>query len=353
MRLENQILDLYDDVNLEENLVKMASAMPPELRKCELPSIEDRDTKPETAFALQYVTKTAAKLAKFPIDTAVETFFSNQYFAKNGHKLPPDAQKVAAAGILKACKRFNLPPTQPVEKLGSVEVKSNTYIEPLYSQQLQKVAAEIPKSAAFAESPHFYALVKKGQDPRYGMPTPELVKEAAAYFDKYAREFDPEDRRQFAVNVSGRARELGVELKSAAIEKYAGQAFSKDLEGHLAMRRALASEPQHRLAYEKLAAAVKTETPERIADTLYELDKRAGLTRYYDNKIADAFYATFGTEKRADSITELVSNKRSELESHFGKGFVDSLEKEGMAAYEALPTDAKEIIQAIANGSVE
>jgi len=206
---------------------------------------------------------------------------------------------------------------------------------------------------AFCDSPHMYALVKEGQDPRYGMPTPEYVEEAIRYFEKHAKKFVPEDRHIFAHNVLHRAAEMGVAVNSPILEKYAGTTYNRALDAHLSLRKSLTNSPTYKLAYEKIAAQRNELNPKEFAENLMVLDKHAGVDKYYDTKVADAYAATFGVQKKAvDNIVELVKDKRPVLESYFGKAMVDGLEKEGTAAYEALPDDAKEIIQSISTGAI-
>lgn len=368
--LENLIIDIFDDVNLRTTLEKVASNLPPRLRSAQLPTIEDRDKLEDDRFALSMITKHASKVNKFPVDSPINTALSNEYFNINHHKLPSEAQKTAATYIKMACDKFGIAPSLSV-KTASLEYPTvtNIYIE---KQNDTPGGAVVSKQAEIEDSEFYYALTKEADggvvSRKYAMPSPEHITKATEYFDKYASHFSPEDRHQFAHNVVNRAIELGVSVESKEIEKYAGTEYGSSLNGHLSIRKKLLDgQPLYLDALEKLASYQETTGPSTFAKVLHELDKKAGLDKYYDKYLADPYAATFkGQEKTAgyvyeadgiyltgEEIEKAANDKYSTLKNYFGPTLADGLKKEGASAFDALPQDAKDIVARIANGEIQ
>ena len=370
-RLDSAIIDIFDDVNLGSTLQKVASQLPQDVRSGELPSLEERNEYDDMQFALSIITKTASKVNKFPVNTRINTAMSNQYFDLNHHKLPSEAQKIAATYIKVACERFNLDPSDPVKVAAEkFPVMTNIFIEKISSKPGGKL---IVKEAQKIDSEYAYALTKQAGDGttnrKYAMPNKEYMDKAVEYFDKFASQFSPEDRHQFASNVVKRSLELNVEVKSESINKYAGLSYNSNVGNYLTVRRKLLEDhPQYTDALDKLASYQETTDPVTFAKVLHELDKKAGIDKYYDSYLADPYLSTFGKEttKTAsyvynqdgilltnEDILKVASDKYATLKNYFGHTLADGLKKEGSAAFVALPTDAKDIIARIANGEIQ
>ena len=133
MKLENQILDIYDDVCLEGSIQKIAQVMPGGRRDAEFPTLEERDEKPDSAFALSVLTKSASKLNKYLVDSPVSTYLSNEYFARNYSKLPWEAQKIAATTVGDAMTPdpVSVAPDTGIETLAALMVDSNFHTLPV------------------------------------------------------------------------------------------------------------------------------------------------------------------------------------------------------------------------------
>ena len=99
------------------------------------------------------------------------------------------------------------------------------------------------------------------------------------------------------------------------MHKLAGYTISStaQLKDWLGARQEAAKNPAHKTAFSKLAAALEREPAEirnrsvliKLAETIDELDKRAGLTKFYDRKLPDPLQTVFNTEKVADATVEL------------------------------------------------
>jgi hypothetical protein len=290
-RLENQVLDFYDDANAKHLVAEVASRIPGHIKTAAAPSADT--PRQDSDFALCLMTKQANKLRRYPIDTAADTFFSNEYLQRNYHKLPAGAVKVAAANIGRACQRYGVQPSAIVKEASRDTVPNgNVYFEPTHEANgfvydeilLKQAASEIPSNnRAFDESPYMYALVKKASNgnvfmSKYAMPTAGTVQRAIDYFDKYASEFSPADRHQFAHNVTMRARELGVPCTSPTIAKYAGvSGYNPALDAQLSLRKSCCIDADRVAAYDRLYEKRASVSPEMFAQALEELDKRAAL----------------------------------------------------------------------------
>lgn len=371
--LENLAIDIFDDNNVISTMKKIATEIPEELRGIDLPTNYDRNKLDDTQFALSIITKTASRLNKFPINDKLNTSLSNEYFDLNHSKLPAEAQKVAATYIKMACDRFGIEPKETTKTAASrFPVMANIYIEKLTDKAAGQIIMK-KEANEHKRSEHYYALTKTAGDGQvnrsYAMPTPNEVEKAAVYFEKFAKQFAPEDRHTFASNVVKRAVELGIDVDNTMIQKYAGLSFNADVDAYLSTRKSLVEDrPEFVEALTKLASHQGQTDPTTFARVLHEFDKRAGLTRYYDKYLADPYASTFGvpTTKTASALYEIdglqvkegdiekvANNKYDVLKSYFGSTLADGLKKEGSPAFLALPDDSKEVIARIINGEIQ
>jgi len=370
MSLVHQIIDFVDDIS--KGILKEAAAQVPDhLKSGEILTAEQRERMEPEQFALVMRTKEAQVLKKFPVNDEVNTWLSCQYFSKTAAQLPYVAQKVAATNLRRACAIYNLETPEVVEKMASNEVKSNRYDE-IKSWTEDRLHA---KTAQVAEvkpdgSEHFYALGN-----RYAMPNPDYVKKAAAYFIDHTREFgDAEDRATFAYHVRERAKELQVALEKRAEESlasYSGDAYGDMISTQLKIREDLLwAKPEMSAALAKLAAHRTDTDATTFAKALFMFDKKAGLTRYYDGHLADAFKATFGNVFRKEAsgylwedegsglsinekeLEKVADQKYDKIKGYFGSSVADSLKKHAVSIFESLPKDAKETIVKIAKGEL-
>ena len=358
MNLENAILDIFDDVGLKETLVKVASQLPEELKNEELPDINARNVLKDNQFALSIFTKSASKLNRFPIDSRLNTALSNIYFDLNHQKLPEGAIKIAATHIKKACSKYNLNPAYSVYKASLNDVDTNVYFE-------DPLGTDSSRGVRYAEkvaSAHF-ALPGK-----YPLDTAENVAKASNYFDKYAYNMTLDERHLYAKNTYSRASALNVKV-SKEISKYAAANYGDNsiLEQSLSMRRSLLEENSPiRKEFTKVSSYKIKAQPEELAKVLYQLDKEAGLTKYYDGYLKDPYESVCGISKIANFIynkdhiymtekdlVDLTKNKEKVLKNYFGDTLLKGLKSDGVEAFLALPDDSKDIIARIWNGEIQ
>lgn len=363
MALINQVIDFADDAG--KALLKDIAASTPDFVKTAVAMTpETRQSLDPAQFALVMRTKEAHELKKFPINDKANTWMSCAYFQKTAEQLPYVAQKVAATNLRRACTIYGIEVPELISKTASDAVTTNRYDEVLSRHEDQQKVS-ITKTASDG-SEHFYALGE-----RYPMPSPEFVKKAAAYFQHYHREFaTAEDRHEFASNVLARAKELGVEFEDTGLRKYASSAYGDSVKQHLRIRAEYAAKnPEYAEAYVKLASKIDDVDAETFAKTLNLLDKKAGMDRYYDSKISDAFSATFGNsfEKQAGyrwedessglsidgkELKKMAEQKHDRVKALFGPSLADEMKKHAVEIFESLPKDAKETIVRLAKGEL-
>jgi len=364
MSLANQIVDFVDDV--DKSLLKLIGKDAPTLMKtAQVLTIEEREKLEPDLFALVMHTEDSQVLKKFPITDAANTWLSAQYFEKTAEQLPYVAQKIAASNLHRACAFYKVASPDCVKEWASPEIKNNLYLE-VRDMKKYAQAAPIRKQAQVESdgSKYFYAL-----GDNYAMPSAEYVKKAAAYFTDHHREFqDAEDRHAFAANVLERAKELSVQLETKdTLEKYAGQGYGDSWEGQIRLRQELLqAKPEMAEALNKLASKRAETDADTFSKALYLFDKRAGLARYYDSHLMDAFKSTFGRMHKTagyswedttsglsiseGELSNAVANKYDRIKSYFGGTLADSLKKHAVAIFDSLPSDAKETIVKIAKG---
>lgn len=355
-KLANQVLDAYDDTS--KVILRKVAAKNGNINMI---SDDERSLLSDDDFALTVITKKACKLNKFPIESHDSTWLSNEFFQETHNNLPWEAQHVAAHSIKLACERFGIKPTPAVEGLAK-EASSNLFFEGDVATKNTKVEEEDMGK---------YAQVQKICDnetfAQYTFGTTDNVKTGCEYFKTYSDKMPLELRHKYAAAIQRRAGDLGMTITDPAIRKYASSSYNAHLDAHLASRKDLLQikEPMYTEGLNKLAAMRNQITPSEFAQVLHGFDKRAGLDKYYGGYLTNPYEATFASivnpelvkvgsanSMTPDALKKMFIDKYSKVKEYFGSSIADSLKKEGSAAFEALPADAKEIISGIADGTL-
>ncbi|MEN6550226.1 MAG: hypothetical protein ABFE07_29630 [Armatimonadia bacterium] len=342
-RLAGRIVDVYDDVKmqvLQENLAKIGSL--------EFAPVDEVMKLPHDKFALVFLTKTGRAVPKYPVHTADATALSTLYFEKLGHRLPAEAQRVAAAFLKKAAEQFKLPAPKGLEKLSGAEVTSNVV-------DVRKLSEETPKEAA----PQHFALGTS-----YVIDTPAQVKTACAYFEEHVGNLAPRDRREFAKNAAARAGELKVKVPSGAmLHKYAGEGFGSLVDSARLERSALLAGDRDALkALEHLFEKRSSWKPEEFAAQLEKFDLANHLDRYWGrhNGVRDAYRSTFEGIKTAGvvkvggrtvthaQIHALAGSEK--LKANFTPDFCAEYAKDPVAVFNSMPAPEKTVLASLAEG---
>jgi hypothetical protein len=358
LKISNQVLDIHDDV-LGDGVRKLASIAP----NVRVMSASERASLPDDRFALSIITKTASKLNKYPVNDRDATWLSNQYFEMNGHKLPPEAQKVAAWHIKKACRKFKIEPSPLVEKVAG-ESATNVFCESKGLSKVEKTAqADLSKIAAVSDIAESYT------NAQYAFATPAHLKVACFFFEQQHTKIPSDLCHKYAAQIQRRSQELGLGMQGGAVAKYASDHYSPHVDAHISARASLLeSDNENRGRLEKIASLKKALSPSHFAQVLHAFDKKAGLHRYYGGALMDPFLATFGQqpdpyqsyrvklassrELTAEELRSIVGTKFDKIAEYLGKTIADELRKDPVTIFDSLPMDAKELIVSFGDGTL-
>lgn len=355
LKIANQVLDLSDDIDYSV-LKKFAKKN----TSIKVASLEDISSLDDTDFAISVITKKASKLNKFPINDFDNTWLSNEYFEHTAHNLPEEAVKIAATMIKSACEKYKIDANPMVVKYAS-DAKDNLYFEQDVLKHTEVIEEDFSK----------FAKVKDISDNEtfaiYAMPNEGTVKIACEYLKTHEKKIPLEYRHKYASAIQRRAASLGFTVKDPEIRKYASDGYSADIDAHLSLRKELlqVKSPELVESIVKLGSMKNNLTSTEFAQVLHQMDKKAGLDKYYNGYITDPYQATFnrfvnpnyvklakGKSMSEDELTKLVTAKYASIKNYFGSSVADSLKKDGIQAFEALPMDAKEVILGIADGTL-
>jgi hypothetical protein len=408
MQTSGLILDVYDDYrgDVIRSLFPSRSEIPGLVKTAHALSGDERGQLPDEVFAL-VLRNGDEVLRKFACIDAGNTALSVMFFQKNGHKLPEEAQKVAAANLKVACDWYELP-VQGLEKVALAgwaankaiqhpwsvlqaamvgpdmvqEMRENSHaihdIEksrggslggmPISSEQLKeyKHASMSPyvdvtnleaKGAVTVKTASVYALGN-----RYPLDSYEQVKIASTYFGTHGHEFLPEDRRTFCKALVKRAEALNIFINDE-VRHYGGEDFATPEMLKVAhdSRIGLLLDQGQRALLTALFEKAAELGPDLFAETLSEFDKIAGLNYLYDSDIADPFYSTFYKAAEQEysyvegnlvvtesSLRALAGSNRHLLKHTFGEDFVKEFCKDPVGIFKSMPKDQKKIIGRLA-----
>lgn len=118
MQTSGLVLDVYDDSEGEvlRAFCPTFDDVPSTMKHAHALSAAERDRLPDEAFALILVNG-GEKLRKYACVDQGNTELSRLYFLANGHKLPEEAQKVAAAYLMEACATFQIAIPEEMHKV--------------------------------------------------------------------------------------------------------------------------------------------------------------------------------------------------------------------------------------------
>lgn len=118
MQTSGLVLDVYDDLGggVLRELFPRFDDIPEQVKVAHVVTAEEREKLPDDVFALVLVNNGQA-LRKYACIDEGNTVLSVQYFLKNAHKLPLEAQKVAAENLKAACAWYDLQVPEQLEKV--------------------------------------------------------------------------------------------------------------------------------------------------------------------------------------------------------------------------------------------
>lgn len=408
MELSGLILDVYDDLkgDVLRSLYPSQDTMPDFIKSAQVLSSEDRQNLPDDVFAL-VLQSGEQSLRKFACIDEGNTILSVQYFLKNAHKLPEEAQKIAAANLVTACSWYDIAVPEPLAKIADV---TGTCDMPLQSPSkatvggekavLRKTAASMPhlvpghkkdhgdygpeetekydgytpgktveklpqmrqlkphcdvstKTAGIKVviEPSRFALPDEG---KYPLDDYSQIKTASNYFAEYHSQFTPEKRHEYAMNLVKRADEVGLIVSDVA-RRYGNTAYADhdDIKIAYELRdKACAWDDTAREMLHELFEKRAELHPEVFARALGEFDKTAGISHLYGSHIPDNFFSTFGGFSKtasAEEVDELLLHKLArkfptELQEKFASDFCEEFRRDPVGIFQSMPSEQKQLL---------
>jgi hypothetical protein len=289
--LSGLILDVYDDYDgsVLREVYPTFDGIPSIVKEAQSLSAEELRTLPDDVFALVLLNN-GESLRKFACVDAGGTRLSVEYFLKNAHKLPVNAQQTGAENLVTACGWYGLEVPEklagiagtaltaltavPIIKGTASGIKSNmANVRAGESGGMGVVPPGMPKMgeasgttlmpnqppASLAVTPAKTVIQKtarlmhptvdvSGSEPaavvtekkasifaipsegKYPLETYEQVKTASDWFGRYNDHLSPAKRREFASNFMKRAEELGIEPANADLRRYGSNDFASEAE---------------------------------------------------------------------------------------------------------------------------
>lgn len=358
------IIDFYDDPHGQVLKEKVASAdLPDYIKEAQHLDQAVRDRLPDEAFAVVMFDR-GEKIRKYACVDKGNTALSTLYFMENSHKLPEEAQKVAAANLVRSCEHHGLDvPLQLVkaasmidpaqkalrralaklspspENLGKAEKIVRQLTPESKKVMKQWTSGRLEKSKGMLETfrkmtkkssvnpyvditgqqppPRFekvahtrFCLVKEGQG-RFPIDSYGDVLEANQWFEENGNSLHPADRKEYCEKLAARADEIGIAVTDR-IRKYASQDFAPDGEIRVAVatrQQFWADDSPERDMLDGLMGKYASVDPGVFCEALRQFDEATGLDHHWDDAIYDPWYSTYGFEKQADKVWDLGTTR--------------------------------------------
>lgn len=349
--------DFYDDPRGEvlKDVFPHLDDVPDLIKTAECLTPEQRTSLPDDVYAL-VMRDDRQHLRKFACVDAGNVALSVIYFSENQDQLPVEAQKVAAANLLKACSWYGLRPPQhlvaTVEDPDELQ-KTSGVLRPHID-----VTGMAPPPPAPRPADHF-ALVKEGQA-KYPLDTAVEVDAAVRYFLDKGDGFDPHDRHLYCIKTAARAADLGIPVPEP-MQKYGSVTFDhpgKVKVAVLSRMKFFAEDAAERDLLREMATKHAEMPPELFASMLEAFDRDHGLHRKWDGGIQDPYWSTFGVQKTAawsctgkrsgksineDQLRRLASSKEK-VAGVLGLEIAEGLADDPVTVFSSLPDPHKEIL---------
>lgn len=306
-------------------------------------------------------------MKKFATADRGNTWLSTLYFSLTRDKLPPEAQKIAAANLIEACESHDIAPPDILFDYADGPADTNI-VDVTGSRPMPKVANRATPQEGDIE----YAIERADGTKHYPLRDAAEVQTAQEYFQRNEGQFVPRERREFAVKVAAQARRAHLPLRPA-IEKYAGDGWNPIVEGHITQRYVHLTNQGAEMGVKeelvKLAAARSLFEPEDFANALEVFDREFGLDAQWDRDLADPWFAVTGydfekqakgdssadktwdfgeTRVTATELRALAERGGGTLAKAFGQEFAKAFLGNPIQQFEALPTPSKKFVARMA-----
>ncbi len=135
-KLSGLVLDHYDDYDGAQfrSWYPTKGDVPDFIKQAHLLSPDEHGQLPDESFALVMVDGDKV-FRKYACIDEGNVVLSIDYFLKNGHKVPVEAQKVAAANLVTACGWYGL---EPPDKLTKIAILAAALVAPGVAREAKK-----------------------------------------------------------------------------------------------------------------------------------------------------------------------------------------------------------------------
>lgn len=132
-KLSGLVLDYYDDRggDVLKSIFPTKGEVPGVIKEAHRLSHAEQTKMPDDTFAV-VISDGDVTLRKYSMADRGNTALSVEYFLKTGHKLPLEAQKVAASNLVNACQCFGIDPPGDLQKvaIGALGLLSGALVVP-------------------------------------------------------------------------------------------------------------------------------------------------------------------------------------------------------------------------------
>jgi hypothetical protein len=306
-------------------------------------------------------------MKKFAMADRGNTWLSTLYFGVTHDSLPEEAQKVAAANLLAACDHYGIQAPDILTELTGGPVDSN----------IVDVGGQAPpvKVASADQEDVQYAIERADGSKYYPLRDAKDANLAMQYFEQNAGNFQPRERREFAVKTAAVAAKTALPL-TEKIAAYSAEGWNPAVEGHITTRYMHLVEadapPEVRKRLEKLAHVRHELGPAAFADQLAAFDQEAGLDALWDRYVEDPWYSTLGMQKiakgssghpqsftvgdqtvSAADLQGLADRGMKTIGEHFGQKFAKAFLANPVEQFKALPKPNQIFIARLAQSTVD
>lgn len=375
MRTSGLVLDVYDDVHGDtmRRLYSSLEDVPELMKTAQNLSGEDREKLPDDAFALVLVNG-EERLRKYACVDQGNTALSVMYFLENGHKLPPEAQKVAAKNLVTACGWYDIVPPEPLQKVAFMggmlanAVKSNpvgTALTAIAAPSIVKGTRDSIRSnlsrvhagEAMGEvAGGLHALSNKVAELSGTSAMPASANPAskpstrAATVQKTAH-LEP------VIEVTSRER-AWVETEKKA-SRYAIPSLQRyPLDSYAHVKQAAAYFEEYHMRFEpELAKEYAENLTKRASELNVELPASVRHFGAEPTDIFDVFKLAEDEDFRDLEGNEMITGKDlkhlatvglHQLKTSFGHDFAEEFHKDPVAIYKSMPREQKKMIRRMA-----
>ena len=200
-----------------------------------------------------------------------------------------------------------------------------------------------------------YAVILQDGSKYYPLNSWDRVKTAEVYFQDNSIRMQPEVRRQFAVKLAEKSRQIGYPLDVDIMEAGATtRADDGHLQAALEMRKVACAPGDDRAFLDEMFEKRASIDPDSFAEVLRRFDVSKGLDKGWDHIVIDPWTSTFGLRKIAEVVWEdgpervtseelshLALEHGGALRDVYGEEFTDGFMKDPVGIFQSLPLTHK------------